>query len=121
MTDHRKDEQQRGIGDAGTFLAQTSDTDLLRFLRRLPMVAGMEDGTVTVADLVYEMRLWGYIKSASAQVNGEPGVPGRIKHVSDIYARAEHQFWKDTGERRRLPRKINLTSFIDLYTSEGLP
>jgi predicted RNA-binding protein len=121
MAAHRTDDRQRGIGDAGAFLAQMSDTDLLRFLRRLPMVAGMEDGTVTVSDLVYEMRLWGYVKSAWAQVNGEPGVPGRIKHVSDVYARAEREFWKDTGERRRLPRKINLTSFLELYTTEGLP
>jgi hypothetical protein len=121
MAYHRADDRQRGIGGAGAFLAQMSDTDLLRFLRRLPMVAGMEDGTVTVSDLVYEMRLWRYVKSAWAQVNGQPGVPGRIKQISDVYALAERQFERETGERRRLPREINLPSFLELYTTEGLP
>jgi hypothetical protein len=106
MAYHRADDRQRGIGGAGAFLAQMSDTDLLRFLRRLPMVAGMEDGTVTVSDLVYEMRLWGYVKSAWAQVNGQPGVPGRIKHViGRLCARGAPVLERDTGERRRLPRE----------------
>jgi len=114
-------EQPEGIGDAGIFLTQASDDDLLRFLRRLPMVAGTEDGSVSVSDLIYEMRLWGYVKSAWAKVDGKPGIPGRLMQIAAIYKVAEAQFEKDTGERRRRPRVINLPSFIKVYTGEGLP
>ena len=114
-------EQPEGIGDAGVFLAQASDSDLLRFLRRLPMVAGTEDGTVTLEDLIYEMKLWAYVKTAWAQVDGQPGIPGRLKQVADVYRMAEEQFEKETGERRRTPRVIDLPSFTKIYTGEGLP
>jgi hypothetical protein len=116
-----KPEQPEGIGDAGIFLTQASDDDLLRFLRRLPMVAGSEDGSVSVSDLIYEMRLWGYVKSAWAKVDGQPGIPGRLMQIAAVYKVAEAQFEKDTGERRRTPRVIDLPSFISIYTSEGLP
>jgi|SRR6056297_897169 len=114
-------EEQEGIGEAGVFLAQASDTDLLRFLRRLPMVAGSEDGTVTISDLVFEMKLWPFVKTAWAKVDGQPGIPGRLKQVSDVYKLAEKQFERETGERRRTPRVIDLPSFVDIYGGEGLP
>jgi hypothetical protein len=116
-----KPEQPEGIGDAGIFLAHASDDDLLRFLRRLPMVAGSEDGSVSVSDLIYEMRLWGYVKSAWAKVDGQPGIPGRLMQIAAVYKVAEAQFEKDTGERRRTPRAIDLPSFVSIYTGEGLP
>jgi hypothetical protein len=114
-------EHQEGLGDAGAFLAQASDTDLLRFLRRLPMVAGSEDGTITIPDLIYEMKLWPYIKTAWAKVDGQPGIPGRLKQVADVYKMAEAQFERETGERRRTPRVIDLPSFVEVYTGQGLP
>jgi hypothetical protein len=114
-------ERPESLGDAGAFLAQASDSDLLRFLRRLPMVAGTEDGTVTLGDLIYEMKLWAYVKTAWAKVDGQPGIPGRLKQASEAYKRAEQQFEKETGERRRTPRVIDLPSFVKIYTGEGLP
>lgn len=119
----RKDRPERpdGIGDAGAFLVQASDTDLLRFLRRLPMVAGSDDGTITISDLIFEMKLWPFVKTAWAKVEGSPGIAGRIKQVADVYKHAEAQFEGETGQRRRTPRVINLPSFISIYSGEGLP
>jgi hypothetical protein len=114
-------DQPEGIGDAGAFLAQASDTDLLRFLRRLPMVAGSEDGTITISDLIFEMKLWPFVKDAWAQVDGQPGIPGRLMQIAGVYKRAEAQLERETGERRRAPRVIDLPSFIKIYTGEGLP
>lgn len=114
-------EQPDGIGDAGVFLAQASDTDLLRFLRRLPMVAGSEDGTITIADLIYEMKIWPFVKAAWAKVDGSPGIPGRLKQVADVYKLAEEHFEKETGERRRTPRVIDLPTLTKIYSGEGLP
>jgi hypothetical protein len=85
------------------------------------MVAGSEDGSISVSDLIYEMRLWGYVKSSWAKVDGQPGIPGRLMQIAAVYKVAEAQFEKDTGERRRTPRVIDLPSFISIYTSEGLP
>jgi hypothetical protein len=113
--------QPEGIGDAGAFLAQASDAELLRFLRRLPMVAGSEDGSITISDLIFEMKLWPFVKAAWAKVDGQPGIPGRLMQIAAVYKVAEAQFEKDTGERRRTPRVIDLPSFISIYTSEGLP
>lgn len=114
-------DQQDGIDDAGAFLAQASDTDLLRFLRRLPMVAGSEDSTITISDLIYEMKLWPYVKAAWVKVDGQPGIPGRLKQVADVYRMAEAQFERETGECRRSPRVIDIPSFTNIYSGEGLP
>lgn len=116
-----KPEHQEGLGDAGVFLAQAADADLLRFLRRLPMVAGMEDGTMKLSDLIYEMKLWPYAKTAFTKVEGSPGIASRIRQLSRAYKMAEAQFEKETGERRRTPRVIDLPSFVEIYGGEGLP
>lgn len=114
-------EQPEDIGDAQAFLANAGDADLLKFLRRLPMVAGSEDGTLTLADFIYEALLWPFLKDAWAKVEGSPGIPGRLKQVADAYKVAEAEFEKETGEKRRTPRVIDLPSFVKIYGGEGLP
>lgn len=114
-------EQVNGIGDAVVFLAQSSDTDLLKFLRRLPMVAGSEDGTITISDLIFEMMLWPYIQTAWTKVDGHPGIPGRLRQIADVYRLAEAELEKETGERRRTPRVISVPEFTKIYSGEGLP
>lgn len=119
----RKEQPDRpeSLGDAGIFLAKASDTDLLRFLRRLPMVAGSEEGTVTISDLIFEMKLWPFVKTAWSKVDGQPGIPGRLKQVADVYKLAEAQFERETGETRRSPRVIDIPTFTKIYGGEGLP
>ena len=87
----------------------------------MPIVAGTEDGTITIGDLVIEMKLWPFVTEAWAKVDGSPGIPGRLKQVADVYRMAEAQFEREIGERRRSPRVIDLTSFVGVYTGEGLP
>lgn len=116
-TQNRSDD----IGAAGLFLNQASDEDLLRFLRRLPMIAGSEDGKLTVADLIYEAKLWPFVKAAWAKIQGSPGIAGRLQQMSEVYKTAEAELAKETGERRRTPRVISLPSFIRAYTEDGLP
>ncbi len=85
------------------------------------MVSGSEDGTLTLDDLIFEMKLWPFVKLAWREIEGQPGIPGRLKQVADVYCMAEEQFEKETGERRRTPRVIDLPSFVSTYTGEGLP
>jgi hypothetical protein len=114
-------EQPEGIGDAGAFLAHASDADLMRFLRRLSMIAGCEDGAMTIEDFIFEAKLWPFVKLAWREIEGQPGIPGRLKQIADVYHMAEAQFEKETGKRRRSPRVIDLPSFVSIYTGEGLP
>ncbi|MFV1808831.1 hypothetical protein [Phaeobacter sp. Ax4a-4a] len=107
--------------DAQRFLELAGDDELLQFLRRLPMVAGNDDGPVTLPDLIYEMKLWPFVVEAWKRVDGEPGFPGRILQMSKVYKRAEAELEELTGEKRRLPRVIDLTVFLDIYSNEGLP
>jgi hypothetical protein len=113
-------EQPEGIGDAGAFLAHASDADLLRFLRRLPMIAGCEDGTMTIEDFIFEAKLWPFVKAAWAKIDDQSGIHGRLTQIARIYKVAEAQFEKETGKRRRSPRVIDLSTFISIYTGEGL-
>lgn len=107
--------------DAQQFLELAGDDELLKFLRRLPMVAGNEDGKVSLSDLIFEMKLWPHVKQAWQEVEGKPGFANRIVQMSKVYKRAEAELAELTGERRRLPRVIDLTVFLDIYTTEGLP
>ena len=110
-----------GLPNAQEFLEVVGDDDLLRFLRRLPMIAGNDDTPVTLRDLMYEMMLWPYVKSAWATVKGSPGVAGRILQMSRVYKTAEAELTNETGLKRRVPRVIDLPTFIDIYSTEGLP
>lgn len=103
------------------FLSVAADDDLFRFLRRLPMVAGQPDGRITMSDLVYEMELWPFVKDAWNQVEGSPGIPGRLRQLSSVYKKAEAEFERVSGKLRRQERIIDLPTFVDIYTSEGLP
>jgi len=109
------------VPSAEQFLRQAGDEDVLRFLRRLPIFAGQEDGRITLSDLIFEMQLWPYVKSAWSEVEGSPGIPGRLLQLTRVYKTAEADFEKETGKTRRLPRVIDLPAFIDVYSTEGLP
>jgi hypothetical protein len=115
------DEVNSGIMDAKQFLEWAGDDELLRFLKRLPMVGGSDGGQMTLTDLIYEMKLWPFIKQAWSEVDGSPGIPGRIAQLQKVYKRGEADLKRMTGETRRLPRVIDLPSFLDLYSRVGLP
>lgn len=110
-----------GVLDAVSFLEQAGDEDLMRFLRHLPMIAGHEDSKFTLADFVYEIKLWPFVKEAYQVVPGQPGIPGRLAQIAQVYKLAEENLKKLTGEVRRVPRVIDLPAFISIYTSDGLP
>ena len=110
-------------GDIGAedFLAVAGEDELRAFLRRLPMVASQQEGPFTLRDLIYEMKLSPFVKCAWKSIDGSPGIPGRLMQMMRVYAKAEADFEAMTGETRRLPRKINLPSFIEIYTTAGPP
>lgn len=85
------------------------------------MVAANENGSVTLSDLTYEMWLWPFVKSAWSQVEGSPGIAGRILQLSRVYKKAETEMERMTGERRRVPRVIDLPTFMHIYKTDGLP
>lgn len=107
--------------DAQEFLRTAGDDDVLWFLRRLPMFAGNDGGPITLKDLAYEMMLVPFVKDAWKRTPGDAGVASRILQINRVYSAAEKDMEKITGEKRRLPRRIDLPSFLDVYGSVGLP
>lgn len=108
--------------DAGLlFLTQIGDEELLKLLRTLPMVGANVDSKVTLTDLIYEMKLWPFVKEAWHDVPSTPGVAGRILQLNRVYKLAAERMFKLTGERRREERVIDIPSFLTIYASEGLP
>lgn len=103
------------------FLEFAADDEVVDFLHRLPMVAGQAEGRVTMQDLIYEMQLWPYVVAAWKQVKGEPGIPGRLMQLAAVYKLAEAEFERETGQKRRLDRIIDLPTFLEVYTTVGLP
>lgn len=109
------------LPDALQFLNAAGDDDVRAFLRRLPMFAGNQSGQITITDLIYEMRLLPFVMDAWSTTDGQPGVPDRLRQISQVYAKAQSDFQKLTGETRRLPRSIDVPSFLDVFGSVGLP
>jgi len=106
---------------AQEFLTKAGDDEVLWFLRRLPMIVGNDGGPVTLKDLTYEMMLVPFIKDAWKRTPGGPGIPNRLIQMSRAIKTAEAELEKFTGEKRRLPRRIDLPSFLEVYSSVGLP
>lgn len=109
------------LPDAFEFLNTAGDDEVRRFLRRLPMFAGNDGGPITLKDLIYEMQLLPFVMSAWDSTPGGGGVPGRLAQISRVYKKAEAEMEMMTGEKRRLPRLIDLPSFLEVYSSVGLP
>ena len=109
------------LSGAVQFLSTAGDEELLKFFRRLPMIAGSDEGKVSIADLVYEMELWPFVKQAWVRVEGRPGIAGRIKQVADVYKSAEVELELLTGKTRRKVRVIDLPTFVEIYSTEGMP
>lgn len=102
------------------FLERVGDDDLLKFLRRLPMVASNSDGRLTLTDFIYEMKLWPFVKEAWTEVEDGVGVAGRIIQINRVYKLAAERMSRLTGERRRVDRMIDLPAFLQAYTSGGV-
>jgi hypothetical protein len=96
--------EQASIQDAVTFFDQVADEDLLRFLRSLPVIAMNDDDFFTIEDLTYEALLQPYVLQAWKTVSGNLAIPGRLKHLTDVYKTAEAALEQDTGRKRRMPR-----------------
>ncbi len=107
--------------DAAGFFDQAADKDLLRFLRSLPVVGANNDAPFTIEDLTYVALLQPYVLHAWKKIAGKPDLPGRIHQLTQVYKAAETALERETGRKRRVPRVINLTAFMDAYTSRGLP
>lgn len=108
--------------DAMTFLEQVGDEELLRFLRRLPMVAAhANDRPVRMEDLIYELKLWPFVKDAWRRVPAGRGVANRILQLNRVYKLAAEEMEKLTGETRTSDRVIDVPTFLSLYANEGLP
>lgn len=111
------DEPMHGLSDALVFLDENGDDDLRRFLRRMPMYAGNEDGPLTLSDLIYELKLVPFITTAWTSVKGGGGLAGQIGVMIQVIKTAEAALEKETGEKRRLKRNIDLFSFMQAYQS----
>lgn len=110
-----------GLPDAQRFLEIAGDDELLLFLSRLPMVAANDGGKVTMEDLIYEMKIWPFVKQAWFDIEVSQGLAGRILQMAKVYKKAEADYERVTGETRRHPRVIDLPSFTHIYTTTGLP
>lgn len=97
------------------FLEEMAAPDVLRFLRALPMIGANDDEPLRMFDLIYEMRLWPYVVRAWNAADGSPGVAGRVAMISQVMRDAEAALEADSSLKRRVPRVINLTSFLTAY------
>jgi hypothetical protein len=113
--------EEPDYGDLEEFLENAADEELQKFFRRLPMIAGMESGKVQVSDLIYEIKLWPFVKTAWKLVEERPGFPGRLLQIAAIYRLAEWTMEQETGETRRFPRVIDVPTFTRLYHSGEFP
>jgi hypothetical protein len=111
----QQDDTKQGLA----FLERVGDDDLLKFLQRLPLVASNAEGSLTLADFIYEMRLWPFVKEAWAEVEGNAGIAGRIIQINRVYKLAAERMHRLTGERRRVDRMIDIPTFLQAYTSDG--
>ena len=111
--------------DVYEYLANVGDDDLLKFLRRLPIVVNDTDGPMTMSDLAYEVALWPFVKEAWKKVPGQPGVPSRLLQIEAVYAHAERELARASDGKfvRRFPRLIDLSAFMQVYLdpNDGLP
>lgn len=114
-------EMSDDLPNALEFLNIAGDDEVKWFLRRLPMFAGNNGGPITLRDLAYEMMLVPFVMSAWDTTSGGPGVPARLVQISTVYKKAEAELQKLTGEQRRLPRLIDVPSFLEVYGRVGLP
>lgn len=115
-------EDDQAAASAFEFLERTGDKELLRFLRRLPMVAANADGSpVTMKDLAYEARLWPFVLEAWKEVPGGMGVANRILQLSRVYKVAAAKMERLTGGVRSTERMIDLPTFLAICSTEGLP
>ena len=97
------------------FLEEMAAPDVLRFLRALPMIGANYDEPLRMSDLIYEMRLWPYVVKAWSTAEGSPGVAGRVAMISQVMRDAEVALEADSSLKLRVPRVINLTSFLAAY------
>lgn len=114
-------DEETDFPDALEFLNTAGDDELRRFLRQLPIFAGNDGGSITIKDLTYEMRLQPFVMDAWSKVCGNHGVPAWLLQLNRVYKKAEAEMERLTGERRRLPRVIDVPSFIEVYATVGLP
>ena len=111
--------------DLYRFFETVGDDDLLKFLRRLPIIVNDTDEPMTMQDLAYEVALWPFIKEAWTKVPGSPGLAGRIKQLKDVIELSQKELKRASGGKlvRRHPFKINLAAFLQVYSdpNDGLP
>ncbi len=103
--------------DLEQFFEEMADADVLRFLRALPMIGANDDEPLRMSDLIYEMRLWPYVIKAWNAAEGSPGIAGRVAMISRVMRDAEAALEADSNLTRRIPRVINLTSFLRAYAT----
>ncbi|WP_224826491.1 hypothetical protein [Cognatishimia sp. MH4019] len=113
--------EQDSTQDAVDFFDQMGTDEVGRFLRTLPVIATNDGEPFSMQDLTYEALLQPYILHAWKAISGSPGIPGRIKQLTDVYKAAEAALERDTGRKRRVSRVIDLPRFMDAYASRGLP
>ncbi|GAB5447940.1 MAG: hypothetical protein Gyms2KO_28130 [Gymnodinialimonas sp.] len=82
---------------------------------------GNDGGPVTLKDLIYEMRLVPFVLDAWRRIDGSPGMQGCIQQLSRVYKAAEADMEEITGERRRLPRVIDIPAFTQISMTDGSP
>lgn len=111
-------DQEEDTEQGLAFLERVGDDDLLQFLRRLPMVASNAEGLITLADFIYEMRLWPFVKEAWGDVPNGAGVAGRIIQINRVYKLAAERMHRLTGEQRRMDRMIDVPAFLQAYVSD---
>jgi len=89
-------------------------------LEPLDVERQIEIETAELADAMFEDRLRPYVERLYSEVEGAPGLAGRIKQHLEVYQRAEEILRDRHGLVRRVPVTFDLGMFMQRYQEGSL-
>ena len=124
------DEQERGVRtvevsdeDREAILKDIIERNTIRRRAGLPpydVDAQAESEVADLADAMYEDRLRPYVERFYGQIEGFPGLPGRVIQHIQVYQASEAALFDDEGISRPRPVGFDITKFIIKYEQGGL-
>ena len=79
------------------FLAAMSDRAVISWLRQFQIVRPDPPRQFTIADFAHACMLEPYLRAAWKEIEGEPGLPGRIAQMQRVYDLAQRRLHRDSA------------------------
>lgn len=109
--------------DKEAILKDILERNIIRRRAGLPpydVHAQADSEAADLADAMYEDRLRPYVERYYEQIEGSPGIVGRVAQHIGVYQAAEAALFDDEGIVRPRPVGFDITKFIIKYEQGGL-